>query len=705
MALSDDGGKLFLYVDKIIALPLSTVVKIPESTQPKKMQKLKRFLLKSYIVAVIAVILALLLTRLLWQVYNLTIYPLFLAAVMVSSWYGGFKPGLLTTVLSTLVCAYFFLPPISFISINDNSIVGLVQFLLASVLICSLNSRLREAQAQAQINALSSQQNYERLLKSQENLRASEERYRLFVEGVREYAIFMVDVNGLVTDWNKGAERILGYKEAEIIGQHFSCIFIPEDIKRGRPKLALNTAVTNGMSRDDRWHLCKDGTRFWANGVIIPLRDETQDGRLHGFAKILQDLTERKHAEEIREQLLLREQAARAEAEAANRSKDDFLAIVSHELRTPMTSIVGWAGMLQTGMLDDSQMKEALEALERNANSQLQLIEDLLDISRIVRGDLSLSFKSIDLVAVINAAIEIVQHKADAKSIKLEFILDTSQEVIWGDFERLQQVVCNLLSNAIKFTPNGGRVEIRLEVEPIPQIQVSDTGIGINPEFLPYIFERFCQADNTSTRSNKGLGLGLAIARHIVELHGGTIQAESRGVNRGATFTVKLPIRTNDDAENTQVSNTPLIQPPAPIEDAIPSDNSLRLEKLRVLVVDDEADTLQWITVVLTQCGASVFGANSTAKALDALEQLRPDVLVSDIGMPDEDGYALMRKIRELEPDMGGRIPAVALTGYARVEDYKEALLAGFQLHVAKPVRATELIAVVASLGQMSGKL
>ena len=247
MALSDDGRKLFLYVDKIIALPLSTVVKIPESTQPKKMQKLKRFLLKSYIVAVIAVILALLLTRLLWQVYNLTIYPLFLAAVMVSSWYGGFKPGLLTTVLSTLVCAYFFLPPISFISINDNSIVGLVQFLLASVLICSLNSRLREAQAQAQINALSSQQNYERLLKSQENLRASEERYRLFVEGVREYAIFMVDVNGLVTDWNKGAERILGYKEAEIIGQHFSCIFIPEDIKRGRPKLALNTAATNGM--------------------------------------------------------------------------------------------------------------------------------------------------------------------------------------------------------------------------------------------------------------------------------------------------------------------------------------------------------------------------------------------------------------------------------------------------------------------------
>ncbi len=669
------------------------------------MQKLKRSLLKSYNVAVITVISALLLTQLLWQIHKLTIYPLFLAAVMVSSWYGGFKPGLLATVLSAFICVYFFLPPISSLAVDGNTLIGFVQFLVVSLLICALNSMLRSAQTQAQINALQAQQNYERLVQSQENLHASEQRYRFFVEGVRQYAIFMVDVNGLVTDWNKGAERILGYQEAEIIGQHFSRIFIPEDIERGRPELALNTAASNGKSIDNRWHLRKDGTRFWANGVIIPLRDETKGNSLHGFAKILQDLTERKQAEEEREQLLLREQAARAEAEAANHSKDDFLAIVSHELRTPMTSIVGWAGMLQTGMLDDSQMKEALEALERNANSQLQLIEDLLDISRIVRGDLSLSFESIDLIAVINAAIEIVQHKADAKSIQLEFILDTSQEVIWGDFERLQQVVCNLLSNAIKFTPNGGRVEIRLLIEPLPQIQVSDTGIGISPEFLPYIFERFRQADNTSTRSNKGLGLGLAIARHIVELHGGTIQAKSRGVNRGATFTVILPIRTNDNAENTQVSNTPLIQPSAPIEDAIPSDNSLRLERLRVLVVDDEADTLQWITVVLTQCGAEVFGANSTAKALDALEQLRPDVLVSDIGMPDEDGYALMRKIRELEPDMGGRIPAVALTGYARVEDYKEALIAGFQLHVAKPVRATELIAVVASLGQMSDKV
>jgi PAS domain S-box-containing protein len=669
----------------------------------KKMQRFRRSLLKSYNVAVIAVVSALLLTQLLWQVHKLTIYPLFLAAVMVSSWYGGFKPGLLATVLSASICAYFFLPPISSLAVNGNSMVGLVQFLLVSLLICALNSMLRNAQTQAQMNALSSQQNYQRLLQSQENLHQTQERYRLFVEGVKEYAIFMVDVNGLITDWNNGAERILGYQEAEIIGQHFSCIFIPEDIEQGRPELALNIAATAGMSRDNRWHLRKDGTRFWANGIIIPLGDE----KLHGFAKILQDLTERKQSEDEREQLLLREQAARAEAEAANRSKDDFLAIVSHELRTPMTSIVGWAGMLQTGMLDDIQMKEAFQALERNANLQLQLIEDLLDISRIVRGELSLSFENVDLVVVINAAIEIVQQKADAKSVQFEFVLDTPQEAIWGDFERLQQVVCNLLSNAIKFTPSGGRVEIHLSnTIAHAQIQISDTGQGISPEFLPYIFERFRQADNTSTRSNKGLGLGLAIARHIVELHGGTIQAQSRGIGQGATFTVKLPFGTDDDAEGTEVSKIPQIKSSVPSKDAVLLDNPLKLDGLRVLVVDDEADTLQWITVVLTGCGASVYGVSSTSKALLALEQLRPDVLVSDVGMPDEDGYALMRKIRELEPDMGGgRIPAVALTGYARVEDYKEALAAGFQLHVAKPVRATELIAVVASLGQMSGKV
>ncbi|MEA5626772.1 ATP-binding protein [Nostoc sp. UHCC 0251] len=701
--------------------------------------------LQGYSIAFLTVLLALLLTLLLWQLHRLnSIYPLFLAAVMVSSWYGGLNPGLLATFLSAIVCAYFLLPPFYSPAISGFSAVGLLQFVLVALLISLLNTALREARSQAQKNARAAQDNYECLRQIQDSLRQSEERYRLLIEGVTNYAIFMLDPNGNFTSWNIGAERILGYQEAEIIGQPFERIFSPEAIERGQPQQVLTKAVTEGFSKENRWHIRKDGTFFWAHCVITPLRDE--NGNLRGFSKIMQDITERKQVEEEKEQLLLREQAARAvseaaqsAAEAANRSKDEFLAIVSHELRTPMTAIIGWAGMLQTGALDEAKVTLALEIIERNANLQMQLIEDLLDISRIVRGELSLSIELVDLVKVIIAAIEVVQSLADVKDIQIETILDTSIEKISGDSDRLQQVVLNLLTNAIKFTPNDGRIKVRLSKEvgnrewacrepvlsvavgaasrregrsrtgvgsgeefsqpSIPnyvQIQVSDTGKGISTDFLPHVFERFCQADSSHTRSDKGLGLGLAIARHVVELHGGTIQAQSQGIGQGATFTVKLPILE----ESREESLSPL-SPPSPSSPSSPNP----LTNLRVLVVDDEADVRQWITAVLEECGAKVSTFSSTRQALEALEELHPDVLISDIGMPDEDGYALMRKIREIEAERGGRIPAVALTGYARVEDYKEALAAGFQLHVAKPVRAAELIAVVASLGKMSGKL
>ncbi|ACC81570.1 ATP-binding protein [Nostoc punctiforme] len=696
----------------------------------------RRSQLQGYGIAFLTVLLALLLTLLLWQLHRLnSIYPLFLAAVMVSSWYGGLNPGLLATFLSAIVCAYFLLPPFYSLAITGFSVVGLLQFVLVALLISLLNTALRQARSQAQMNAVAALQNYERLRESQDSLRQSEERYRLLVEGVTNYAIFMLDPNGNVTTWNIGAERILGYQEAEIIGQPFERVFSPEAIKQGLPKQVLRKAVAEGFSRENRWHIRKDGTFFWAHCLITPLLDD--DGNLRGFSKIMQDITERKQAEEEKEQLLLREQAARAvseaaqsAAEAANRSKDEFLAIVSHELRTPMTAIIGWAGMLQTGVLDEAKATLALEIIERNANLQMQLIEDLLDISRIVRGELSLSIDLVDLVEVITAAIEVVQSLANAKDIQLETILDTSIEKIWGDSDRLQQVVLNLLTNAIKFTPNGGRVEVRLSKEmgsreefsqpAIPnylQIEVTDTGKGISPDFLPHVFERFWQADSTHTRSNKGLGLGLAIALHLVELHGGTIDAQSQGIGQGATFTVKLPIleesrgaalrlRSVTEEQGSRgagdnnlhfFSQSPAPNPQSPVPNP--------LSGLRVLVVDDEADVRQWITAVLEECGAEVSAFSSTGQALEALEKLHPDVLISDIGMPGEDGYALMRKIRKLEPELGGRIPAIALTGYARVEDYKEALAAGFQLHVAKPVRAAELIAVVASLGKMSGKL
>ncbi|MBD2199538.1 MULTISPECIES: PAS domain-containing sensor histidine kinase [Calothrix] len=514
------------------------------------MQRLtRRSQLLGYSIACFSVLLALLLTLLLWQLHRLnSIYPLFLAAVMVSSWYGGFKPGLVATLLSAIVCAYFLLPPFDSLAVSGFSVVGLVQFVLVGLLISSLNSALRQARSQAQMNARIAQENYERLHQSQYNLRQSEERYRLLVEGVTNYAIFMLDPNGNFTTWNIGAERILGYQEAEIIGQSFERIFSPAAIEQGLPQQVLSTALNSGFSRENRWHIRKDGTFFYAQCIITPLRDE--NGNLRGFSKIMQDITERKQAEEEREELLLREQAARSEAEAANRSKDDFLAIVSHELRTPMTAIIGWVGMLRTGALDEDRASLALETIERNANLQMQLIEDLLDISRIVRGELSLYIDLVDLVEVITAAIEVVQTLADAKNIQLETILDTSIAKICGDSDRLQQVILNLLTNAIKFTPKGGRVEVRLSLTAelnssySALIEVSDTGQGISADFLPHVFERFRQADSTHTRSNKGLGLGLAITHHVVEVHGGTITAQSPGIGQGATFTVKLPIKS-----------------------------------------------------------------------------------------------------------------------------------------------------------------
>ncbi|MEI2580845.1 hybrid sensor histidine kinase/response regulator [Scytonema sp. PRP1] len=675
------------------------------------MLKLTRSRLQRYGVAIITVLLALLLTRLLWPLQKLSIYPLFFAAVMVSSWYGGMEPGLVATVLSALACAYFFLLPHS-LAVSLPGIIGLVQFVLVAGLSNSLNAALRYAQRQAEINALEAQGNYDRLRKIQESLHQSEERYRLLIEGVTNYAIFMLGPNGHFVSWNIGAERILGYQEAEIIGQPFEHIFTPEAIERGQPEQVLRTAVAEGFSKENRWHIRKDGTHFWAQCVLTPLRDE--NGNLRGFSKIMQDITERKLAEEERNQLLLREQAARAQAEAANRSKDDFLAIVSHELRTPMTAILGWAGMLQTGMLDEDRVSDAIETIERNANSQMQLIEDLLDISRIVQGNLSLNFSSINLVEVIADAIEVVQPSADNKNIQLECVLDTPVELIRGDSDRLQQVVWNLLCNAIKFTPNGGRVEVRLSVvsdseqqatDNYAQIQVSDTGKGISADFLPYVFERFRQADSTSTRSNKGLGLGLAIARHLVELHGGIIQAESPGIGQGATFTVMLPLLAIPSAKEAQTSNSNQIQALTFGEDTAALENPPRLDGLQVLVVDDEGDVREWISTVLTESGAQVIAVGSVGEALAALEQLRPDVLVSDIGMPDEDGYTFIRKVRELGSEMGGGIPAVALTGYAREEDYRQAKAAGFQLHIAKPIKASELVAVVNNLAEMSQEL
>ncbi|MBV9957306.1 MAG: response regulator, partial [Acidobacteria bacterium] len=392
--------------------------------------------------------------------------------------------------------------------------------------------------------------------------------------------------------------------------------------------------------------------------------------------------------------LLRNEQAARAEAEEASRLKDEFLATVSHELRTPLTAVLGWSHLLRRGQLDAPAATHALETIERNARAQAQLIEDLLDVSRIITGKLRLDVRSVDPVLFIEDAVEAVRPAAEAKEIRLRQILDTRVGFVSGDPQRLQQVVWNLLSNAIKFTPRGGSVEVRLaRLDSQVEISVSDTGAGIRAEFLPYVFDRFRQADGTTTRQYGGLGLGLAIVRQLIEMHGGNIAARSGGEGEGATFTVRLPLLPiyRQQAAEASASHAAAEREQA----GEPAD---QLGGLRVLVVDDEVDTLELIRVSLGQYGAQVTAARSAAEALSLLDRLRPDLIISDIGMPGEDGFEFIRKVRELPPERGGRTPAVALTAYARGEDRLRVLRSGYQMHVAKPVELTELLTIVTNV-------
>ncbi|HZS04313.1 MAG TPA: PAS domain S-box protein [Blastocatellia bacterium] len=387
-----------------------------------------------------------------------------------------------------------------------------------------------------------------------------------------------------------------------------------------------------------------------------------------------------------------------AEAEEANRLKDEFLATVSHELRNPLNSILGWARMLRIGKFDDEGRRRAVETIEKSAVAQGQIIEDILDVSRIITGKLRLEVSPVEIARVVEDAVETVRPTADARGVRLQAVLGTSQNLVQGDPHRLQQIIWNLLSNAIKFTPKGGRVQVTLaRINSHVEIAVSDTGQGISRDFLPHVFERFRQADSSITRKQGGLGLGLAISRHLTELHGGTITAESAGVGQGATFIVRLPLAVIQEGKNRPDSQQ-LPHFPRAVEGPVPDGLGLELTGVRALVVDDEAEARELLQTVLRQCRAEVRAAGSVREALEMLRDWDPDILISDIGMPMEDGYALIRQVRALSHKEGGSIPAVALTAYARSEDRLRALTAGFQMHVAKPVDPTELAAVVASL-------
>ena len=530
-----------------------------------------------------------------------------------------------------------------------------------------------------------------------EALRQSEERYRTLVDQVKDYAIFAVDVDGRPTTWNQGVRRVLGYDQEEFLGLPAEALFTPEDIAAGVVRSELSEAAATGHAGNDRWMMRKDGRRFWAMGMTSALRDPR--GGLIGFTKVMRDQTDWKMAEIERNALLASERAARSELEKASRMKDEFLATLSHELRTPLNAILGWSHLLRKKPED---IGAGLETVERNARAQLRIIEDLLDMSRITSGKIRLDTQSVELAEVVRNAIESVRPAAEAKGIRIHTVLDPRSNSVSGDPSRLQQVVWNLLSNAVKFTPKGGKVQVVLRrVDSHAEIIVTDTGKGISPDFLPHVFDRFRQEDASTTRRYGGLGLGLSIVKHLVELHGGAVRVSSPGEDQGSTFSVELPLRALAPMSAAAADERP--QPAVP---GAPAGNAdcPALRGVTVLVVDDELDSRAVVRQLLEDCDAVVTTASSVAEATELFVKVRPRVLLSDIGMPDRDGYDLIRWVRSLPPEQGGRTPAAALTALARSEDRTRALLAGYQVHVSKPIEPAELVAVVVGLAALSAR-
>ena len=633
--------------------------------------------------------------------------------------------------------------------------------------------------------------------------RRTEDIYRKAIEDIRDYAIFMVDADGMVTNWNIGAQHILGYTEEEVIGKDAGKFFTAEDRARGVPAKELATAATLGRAEDERWHVRRNGSRFWASGVVTPVRDQT--GNLIGFSKVMRDMTERNKLTEERDRLFalsidmlcivhldgrfqrvnpafqevlgfteeellamgvfelihpddlgktMKEYEGLAagepvtfmenrlrtkddaykwvawsyfpvpedglafgvgrdmtevrqihevlrlranELENANRVKDEFLATMSHELRTPLTSIMGWSRLLGTNKLSDKEKERAVQVIQRNAEAQAKLIEDLLDVSRIITGKLKIEFQPVSFASITEGVINSLRPAIDAKQLHLEMSIDPAAGLILGDPARLQQIVTNLLSNAIKFTANGGRIDVRLErADSCVRLKITDTGVGLAAEHLPHIFERFRQVDASNIRAHGGLGLGLAIVDYLVKQQAGNVSVESPGLGQGATFTVEFPLTSLEVIGSNLVGIELFTGRPRDIFES--AANSTELKHLRVLIVEDDPDTQALLATVLQQHGAEVVAVESAVSALAEVARSKPDVIISDIAMAGENGYDLIKKIRSLPAHAGGRVPAVALTAYAGAADRRRALLAGFQTHLAKPIEPDDLLAVILSL-------
>jgi len=495
-------------------------------------------------------------------------------------------------------------------------------------------------------------------------------------------AIAIIDRDGFYLQQNGAHFTLLGYADDDLEGST-PAIYLGEQAFQEVFKQLTETGDFSGET------ICrtKSGEERTIELSVFTMRNGL--GEPLCYVSIKRDITARKKTEEKLAQLLLGERSARAEAEKANRLKDEFLATLSHELRTPLNAVIGWARILKSGRLDNDSSVHAIEVIERNAWAQKQIIEDILDVSRVITGKLQLHLGPVDLISVIKAALDAVRPALEAKEIKIETRFEPGLKVIAGDVDRLQQVVWNLLSNASKFTPAGGVLKVHVaQDETYAEIEVRDSGPGIAAEFLPHVFERFRQADGSTTRTHGGLGLGLAIVRHLVELHGGVISAENEAPGSGAIFTVKLPLPSSELSVDH-------VTPATLFEENL---TEVDLENVRILVVEDELDALDLITIDLAEHGAKVRGASSAAEALLLLRSDEFDLLISDIGMADTDGYKLIRQVRNEEGEKGHHIPAIALTAYARTQDRVRAIAAGYNTHVAKPVEIRELVTVVKCL-------
>ena len=522
-----------------------------------------------------------------------------------------------------------------------------------------------------------------RLHSTERGLVQSEARWRGFVDSnIIGVAICRLD---RIVEANDAFLRLIGYTQQDLAdpGLTWPGITAPESLERSKAA-SLELRKRGNIAPFEKQYIRKDGTRAWA--MVGAAAISESDDRWMSF---IMDISDRKHAAVEREAAYQREHAARTQAEEATRLKDEFLANLSHELRTPMNAIIGWTHLLKSGRLDDAQRQRAMESIDRGARSQAKLIEDLLDVSRIVSGKLSLTITPVDLRAVLNAALDSQRPAAQAKNIRLEMGSAAPDCAVMGDVGRLQQVFLNILSNALKFTPAGGQVNVTLEsTTDCACVSIADSGEGIAAEFLPYVFDRFRQADGTSTRNHMGLGLGLAIVKHVVEMHAGTVVARSEGVDKGATFIVTLPLAGEVEG-----------QPRGPIANRMPGSHvPTTALGIRVLIVEDDIETRDILAAILDRAGFSYRVATRASEALTVLDDWQPDVIVSDIGMPDMDGYAFARQLRARPADQGGHVPALALSAFARAEDRELALRSGYQAHIAKPVEPADLVKAIATL-------